>query len=63
MLPQDRTKRKRWKVRGIYREIPNSVGDLEVNSEETITEIIQENIPELMIIMFELERAPECSAA
>lgn len=31
-------------------------------NEDIIIEIIQENIPELMIMIFEVERIPECSA-
>lgn len=31
-------------------------------NEDIIIEIIQENIPELMIMIFEVEKIPECSA-
>ena len=44
-----------------------SIGDLEVKemkikNEEIIIEIIQENIPELMNMILEVERIPVCSA-
>ena len=39
-----------------------SRGDLEVKNEEIIIEIIQENIPELMNMILEVERIPVCSA-
>lgn len=38
------------------------IGDLEVKNEEIIIEIIQENIPELTVMIFEVERIPVCSA-
>lgn len=40
----------KWEV--YTRRYHFSIGDLEVNNEEIITEIIQENIPELMIMIF-----------
>lgn len=60
ILPQGRTKRKQWKVRGSHKKIPcrKSGG----GNEEIVTEIIQENIPELIIMIWGLERSPECSA-